>query len=223
MANEEHGPTERQCGYAAQPIYWQVCLWALEGWWVNQNQYPTMTTLLETSLEIRFKSFLQIYSFLGVMLHTGVFGEIWSFLFAGPLCRSSQSLSGSMGTLVESHFQVSGGMFTWVKSGLWLGQICCLDQRNLFLQSESPLGSFHIFLQDNWSLGCYSYLLPWLHSHSKPKRPKSDFFFIFKKNSMSTKLIKSDLFKADLINLTVWFKFKTVLWDICLNSNAFPS
>lgn len=104
----------------------------------------------------------------------------------------------------------------WDKYVAWTRETC-------FLQSESPLGSFHIFLQDNCSLGCYSYLLPWLHSHSKPKRPKSDFFFIFKKNSMSTKLIKSDLFKADLINLTVWFKFKTVLWDICLNSNAFPS
>lgn len=178
MANEEHGPTERQCGYAAQPIYWQVCLWALEGWWVNQNQYPTMTTLLETSLEIRFKSFLQIYSFLGVMVFLGKFGHSsLQVLFAGPLnlCQVLWVLwwKAIFRSLEGCSLELNQGS-DWDKYVAWTRETC-------FLQSESPLGSFHIFLQDNWSLGCYSYLLPWLHSHSKPKRPKSDFFFIFKK------------------------------------------
>lgn len=35
VADEEHGSLEWQCGYTAPSVHWQICLWALEGWWVE--------------------------------------------------------------------------------------------------------------------------------------------------------------------------------------------
>lgn len=130
-----------------------------------------------------------------------------------PLCRSSRALSVSMGTLVDSHFPVSPGIFSWVKSGLWLGQICYLDQRNFFFftmwKSFRFFSTYSSRIINYWVVIhiCYQ---GYIHTLSL-KGPNQVFFLI---NSVSTKLIKLYLFKSDLINLNVWFKILSFLWDI---------
>lgn len=131
--------------------------------------------------------------FLGKFGHSSL-----QVLFAGPLnlCQVLWVLwwKAIFRSLEGCSLELNQGS-DWDKYVAWTRETC-------FLQSESPLGSFHIFLQDNWSLGCYSYLLPWLHSHSKPKRPKSDFFFIFKKKPVWAPNLSNQIF-SKLIWLTL--------------------
>lgn len=84
-----------------------------------------------------------------VILHMDAFGEIWLVLLGDPL-----DLLGFVGTLVDSHFQVSPRemlrCLVELNQGSDWDKYVAWTRQTWFLQSECPLGSFyHILLQEN--------------------------------------------------------------------------